>query len=343
MTVMRAPSSSARALVRGAWWVAIAVGSGGGCREPVVPPEAGSSGDASGTSVDATGTTGGIGATSLGDGTTLEGTDGLDTSTGSSESGPPPPGCGNGIVEPGERCDDPLADPPTCSADCQYPRLSCEGSSFDCGNTLDDDGDGLVDMDDPDCLSPCDEHEHELAMGGIDGGPPGELDCYWDVSTGQGDDGCVHDLTCDPESPGAPSYPYQPSPDCMSPPSPECIAACVPLVPNGCDCFGCCVIDGQTIFLGLDEGFGSPDPDFPCAAASLENCNGCTIEGSCFNFCDPAACELCFLQGPERLAAGCDTPACSDGVLSCASSYECPEATVCKAGCCLGYAVPPPA
>lgn len=315
------------------------------CGGPTVPSETDPSrGDAASESSGHASSTGSIGATSRADETTPGDTGVLDTGPASTdETGPLPKACGNGIVEPGERCDDPLADPPTCSADCQYPSVSCDGPHLhDCGNTIDDDGDGLVDLDDPDCLSPCDDHEHELSPGGpVGSGVPSDVECYWDVNGGQGDDGCDWDLTCDPESPGAPWWPYDPSPNCASlePQSAECIDSCVPLTPNGCDCFGCCVIDGQNVYLGIDEGNGSPDPALPCAAATLEGCNRCTIHESCFNPCDSAACELCFLQAPEQLAPGCDAPACPAGVLACTSSYECPDQTVCKTGCCLGYEV----
>jgi cysteine-rich repeat protein len=53
--------------------------------------------------------------------------------------------CGNGAVGPGEDCDDGnQADGDTCPADCKI-------AETDCGNCLDDDGDGLVDAADPGC------------------------------------------------------------------------------------------------------------------------------------------------------------------------------------------------
>ncbi|MCA9526625.1 MAG: hypothetical protein KC549_10060 [Myxococcales bacterium] len=51
--------------------------------------------------------------------------------------------CGDGILDPGEECEPDLSW--DCLADCTYPRPE------DCTNGEDDDRDGLVDCDDPDC------------------------------------------------------------------------------------------------------------------------------------------------------------------------------------------------
>src|SRR5688500_14995939 len=62
--------------------------------------------------------------------------------------------------------------PPTAEADCQ-------GHVYQCGNLADDDMDGLIDYQDPDCLGACDDTEESL-YGGIPGqaGPPCAVDCY---------------------------------------------------------------------------------------------------------------------------------------------------------------------
>src|SRR5262245_60451209 len=45
---------------------------------------------------------------------------------------------------------------------------ACQGHVYACGNTIDDDGDGLIDAQDPDCLGPCDNTEDSY-FGGISG------------------------------------------------------------------------------------------------------------------------------------------------------------------------------
>ena len=42
---------------------------------------------------------------------------------------------------------------------------TCQGKIFQCGDTLDNDGDGLVDAADPDCVSPCGWSEKTLRPG----------------------------------------------------------------------------------------------------------------------------------------------------------------------------------
>src|SRR5262245_41438285 len=37
---------------------------------------------------------------------------------------------------------------------------TCQGKTYACGNCLDDDGDGKIDMEDPDCLGPCHNAEN---------------------------------------------------------------------------------------------------------------------------------------------------------------------------------------
>jgi hypothetical protein len=82
----------------------------------------------------------------------------------------PPAGCGNGLREDGETCDgDDLGEAAACRepTDASFPgagerdgvlRCRADCLSFDasgcrevCGNCADDDGDGLVDFEDPDC------------------------------------------------------------------------------------------------------------------------------------------------------------------------------------------------
>jgi hypothetical protein len=200
----------------------------------------------------------------------------------------------------------------------------------------DNDLDGLVDLLDPECISVCDDAEDEFA-GSL---PLGNFDCKWecafDGNTGQGDDGCMTDLECDPENPGGLlgcDYVHMgpPNPSCDGWPAPqseECIAFCEPLVLPGCDCFGCCTLstdDGPISFL-LD---GSVD----CSAENLSGCQPCTsLVDVCGNACTPETSEICF--GETAPPEGCRTNAC-DNDRSCTTQSDCACGEMCLLGCCL--------
>src|SRR5690606_33601147 len=69
--------------------------------------------------------------------------------------------------------------------------IACRGKPWQCGNCLDDDGDGLIDSLDPDCLGPCDDDELGLSSGMImTQNATCRLDCYFDADSGSGNDQC---------------------------------------------------------------------------------------------------------------------------------------------------------
>jgi hypothetical protein len=219
----------------------------------------------------------------------------------------------------------PSLDPPTCVG----------STSYECANGRDDDGDGLVDLDDPDCMSPCDYSEDALSTG-QNWFNDCRVDCAFDSNEGMGDDGCMWDLRCDPASPGElVGCGHFATPVCENLPSeqtPECRAACEPWVPPGCDCFGCCEveIDGFVTPIYID---GSPD----CSFDDLESCPLCNPRiDACGNPCDAAGCELCF--GEHELPPGCDTNVCDTGD-PCTTHGDCDDGGYCLWGCCY----PPPA
>ncbi|HVH97370.1 MAG TPA: hypothetical protein VM869_01610, partial [Enhygromyxa sp.] len=155
-------------------------------------------------------------------------------------------------------------------------------------------------------------------------------DCFFDDNTGAGDDLCDWNLQCDPENPGALiGCEYEVDPACPELPavqSDTCLAACLPLVPNGCDCFGCCELGKDFVYLD-----GSPD----CRLGNLEACQSCTFNEECANPCDTQGCELCFGQTPDELPQKCKgQAACPDGVIACVSPEECPADHFCQTGCC---------
>ncbi len=114
-----------------------------------------------------------------------------------------------------------------------------------------------------------------------------------------------------------------------------CVDRCSKLVPNGCDCFGCCTVPGL------------PGPVriwYSCTAADFGNpqkCPPCTQVTQCLNPCE--RCELCV--GKPTLPDDCATSdggapyACPAGAIACGTHGIaprcCPSGTSCVTGCCL--------
>jgi hypothetical protein len=223
---------------------------------------------------------------------------------------------------------------------------SCGASTYACGDCLDNDGDGRLDASDPECLGPCDDSERALSSGTesrVNGSC--RTDCYFDRNAGSGDDGCGWSYRCDPLS-IAPAYPPTGMTMCeYAPENPACGAAadlaaceagCLPLTPNGCDCFGCCELpaeSGRFVWLGseaLDDarcGLSSDDP---------RACKPCTPVAACQNTCE--ACELCV--GKAALPAACaggTGPLCPEGSRACDVSVPgtCGSQEYCVTGCCV--------
>ena len=127
-------------------------------------------------------------------------------------------------------------------------------------------------------------------------------DCFFDGNSGTGDDGCDWQLKCDPQSvePKCPydqQYATQHANECSvsASQSQTCINKCRKLVPNGCDCFGCCLIPGAPTPIRLAA---------TCTAADFGDpakCPPCTQVTQCSNPCDH--CEICI--GKPTLPADC--------------------------------------
>jgi hypothetical protein len=222
-------------------------------------------------------------------------------------------------------------------------KTACRGKEYQCGNCDDDDGDGLVDALDPDCLGPCDNDELGLSTG-LNGNQSAACrqDCYFDGDNGAGNDKCEWSLACDPLS-VAPDYPPSGEARCKygssmgvdcagldAVQSQTCLDTCLPLVPNGCDCFGCCELpggSGQFHFIGVGsgaEGCQRDNLDDPLA------CPPCTQVKSCLNACDK--CETCVDKLPD---ADCDPgSACPDGAAECGEDTACGLREYCVTGCC---------
>ncbi len=210
----------------------------------------------------------------------------------------------------------------------------CGGQVYACGDMVDNDGDGTYDLDDPECTSPCDDDE-----GSFQTGLPGDnmdchQDCFFDGNSGHGDDGCNWNLHCDPEDPGAAvGCEYTGGNNCDGPQqgqSQDCLDNCQPLVPAGCDCFGCCAVElpnGDTAEIFLNSG-----PD--CALDNLSACASCTLQiETCGNDCDRDGCELCF--GQRELPPWCSGNVCDAGADACVTTADCIGAHYCLQGCCF--------
>jgi hypothetical protein len=214
--------------------------------------------------------------------------------------------------------------------------------STQCSDGIDNDGDGKADYLDFECVGPNDNDEGTFATGiPGDNVDPCRQDCFFDGNSGGGDDKCLWQLKCDPRSVESecaydPTYAMQHATECSVSASQgeDCVNRCQALVPNGCDCFGCCAIPGgPTIRLAAT-----------CTAADFGDpvkCPPCTQVTQCSNPCD--TCEICI--GKPSLPASCTPdggtpppPACGDympcGPGTNLDPAQCPANTGCITGCC---------
>jgi hypothetical protein len=214
-----------------------------------------------------------------------------------------------------------------------------------CSDGIDNDGDGKIDYADPECVGPLDNDEGSFATGiPGDNMDPCRQDCFFDGNSGMGDDGCLWQLKCDPKSVEA-NCPYdaqfaqQHATECSvsASQSQTCIDKCQKLVPNGCDCFGCCVVPGSSTPVRLAA---------TCTAADFGDptkCPPCTQVTQCLTPC--GHCDYCI--GKDTLPADCAPDAGVDGGApnSCLPGYPacgpsgidptmCPDGTGCVTGCC---------
>ncbi len=214
--------------------------------------------------------------------------------------------------------------------------IDCGGAVYACGDGEDNDGDGHVDLADPECTGPCDDDEATFQTGLPGDNMDCKQDCFFDGNSGQGDDGCIWDLRCDPENPGANiNCEYTGGNNCNNQPAnqdPECVMFCEQFVPPGCDCFGCCEVqtDEGAVHIFLNSG-----PD--CALDNLDACQTCTSQiGDCGVPCVPDTCQVCF--GESEPPEGCDDNECVIGD-PCDDVSDCAQDYYCLLGCCY----PPPA
>jgi hypothetical protein len=228
-------------------------------------------------------------------------------------------------------------DVPACV---QHP---CSGGTYACGDCADNDGDGRIDMDDPECLTPCATDEatiHHVWAG--DDPMLCKSDCFFDAASGSGDDKCLWDHRCDPlevppdyfpEGPDCP-YPHPNPENCAAPQQQACRDFCVPLTPNGCDCFGCCELPPRTgKFVWLGAPVGGPTTCTIALAGDPTKCAPCTPVPSCENACEP--CEKCL--GDTGVPPDCGQQACPPSAEPCGELCQtaCPAGKYCSSGCCV--------
>ncbi|MEZ4286692.1 MAG: hypothetical protein R3A47_00795 [Polyangiales bacterium] len=250
----------------------------------------------------------------------------------------------------------PVTDGDGTTFECQI--IKCGNRITACGDCSDNDGDGLTDWRDPECLGPCDNFEGPELLTGI-GGETGEqckADCYFDFGNGGGNDDCHWSRKCDPLEPKA-QCTYNEntlgSSDCPLPDQSDlCGEVCKPLTPNGCDCFGCCEFPelagagpngGQGyVYIGSEEGCTFDTVTDP------NHCKPCTPAPSCLNDC--GRCELCI--GKTEIPDDCvdnpdptdpnpdpdpsETARCPGTLQACGLPGDdpCPTDRYCVSGCC---------
>jgi hypothetical protein len=207
-------------------------------------------------------------------------------------------------------------------------------------------------------------------------GGPCKLDCFWDNGNGSGNDDCYWDHMCDPLE-VAPDY-HPEGIDCaydnsiqvtntltcdgaFNGQSQTCYDYCGPLVPNGCDCFGCCTFPELTLPSGQGVWLGSMDDkkEGTCTIDDVSDpskCQPCTIVPGCGNPCE--TCEICIGKpelppecgGPGAGGAGqggfnpgsggsggAPTQICPTGFQPCGlpGQSNCPVNEYCITGCCV--------
>jgi hypothetical protein len=219
----------------------------------------------------------------------------------------------------------------------------CAGQVLQCANCIDDDADGLVDEEDPDCLGPCDNAEDRLTLNVIGEAQGCQQDCFFDENSGQGDDSCRWDVRCYMGS-GGNACPFNSamvgSASCPNSQNGACTSSCLPITPNGCDCFGCCLLPGSPgpVLISSRPGGGGMASCERGLVNDNVQCMSCQIRMDCFNPCESGNCELCVgAVARGSLPASCGgQQMCPAGHNRCGLSGQpsCPGGQSCITGCC---------
>ena len=175
-----------------------------------------------------------------------------------------------------------------------------------CSDGIDNDGDGKIDYDDPECVGPLDNDESSFATG-----IPGDnidackQDCFFDGNSGMGDDGCDWQLKCDPQS-VEPKCPYDAQ---YAHAARDASARCRRRSrrPASTTAASWCRTAATASAAALIPGAPTPIRlAATCTAADFGDpakCPPCTQVTQCSNPCDH--CEICI--GKPTLPADCTT------------------------------------
>jgi hypothetical protein len=219
----------------------------------------------------------------------------------------------NGI---GDACEG-LSDNPFQPSDRQklWDETTASFGSTQCHDGIDNDGDGKIDILDPECVSPFDTDETAAFTGNptgisgdnMDDATSGHVDCYWDGDSGQGNDYlCLEDTLpgCDCWGCCGATYVYSGEPCTMDF---ECYQ-CDPVevcdgIDNDCDQQideGCGCVPSAELCDGIDNNCdGTIDND--CCTPALEVCDG--IDNDCDGQIDED-CQTC--QPATEICNGLD-------------------------------------
>ena len=250
----------------------------------------------------------------------------------------------DGAIDPNAPDADPSAPDAGPSHDARIPPGCVPGATAQCNNCLDDDHDGLIDGDDPECTGAVDRDEGSFATGiPGDNKDARKQDCFFDGNSGGGQD-CAWHTCCLLDNPATQvnecptdlRQGYDPNDRAAAcgDQSDSCIKSCAPLTPPGCDCFGCCTVCTGSACADI---LINPAVAPACDYANLGACLSCIKNTDCTAApCGGDTCVLCPGQSPSDLPESCGGQhSCPDGLTVCAGNSDCLASQFCTSGCCI--------
>jgi hypothetical protein len=225
--------------------------------------------------------------------------------------------------------------------DASPPIENCTAEGAQCSNCVDDDGDMLVDGQDPECTGSLDNDEGSFATG-----IPGDnkdtkwQDCFFDGDSGAGNDKCRFHTCCILGTGDGEACPvddrFKASRDCPAQTT-ECIEFCGGLTPPGCDCFGCCTICDPQNPDQCYNVYTNPAVAPNCSLDVIDDptkCPTCTPNDECGTSCE-GECVLCPGQTIDDLPKTCGPTNECPGSTPCGSDGDCVSGEYCLNSCCV--------